>query len=163
MTKCEIGITKVEVDLKDLETLIFSTGVLKHIENSITSYRNDPFVKPHLYYTPAFDNLVRAMNSARRKTADTAVAWDEPLSEYDLSVLESFKEAQGTGHELHTIESKMTLKSIEELVCKGYLEKGQSVHGAIWASSTTPELRPLPFQKARLTKRGVDKLNESKS
>lgn len=161
--------TKVTVDLADLETLVFATGVIKQIEGQLASYKSDPFVKPHLNYTSAVNNLVTAMNSAKRGSADTVINWNDPISKFDEAVLQHFEEATALGLEIQTggmregTVSKEFQESVNNLVCKGYLEKGQSVSGAIWSSSTTPELRPLPVYRARITKRGIDKLNENRS
>src|SRR5690348_875382 len=78
---------KVEVDLKDLETIIYASAAIKSIEAALAGRQHDPFVKPHLQYTEAHNNLVFAMNSARRKTADTVIPWEGELSDSEIRFL----------------------------------------------------------------------------
>lgn len=40
--------TKVVVDLKDLETAVFAAYAVKQIEQALDQRQRDPFVKPHL-------------------------------------------------------------------------------------------------------------------
>ena len=78
---------KVEVEIEDLETIIFATSVIKTIESALQQRKQDPFVHPHLDYSKASEALTAAMNSARRAVADTKVEWDGALTDKEKELL----------------------------------------------------------------------------
>lgn len=146
---------KVEVDLDDLETLIFATGVINTIESALVQRKQDPFVKPHLDYTNAQRNLVAAMNSAKRVEANTAVAWDGALSKEEINFLQS-------DDILSVIDGVTRLKQpeIDSLAAKGCIQIGQMCEGAVWPGESKADIRPLSKFLVRITVRGLDKLEK---
>src|ERR1700743_2886158 len=81
---------KAEIEVEDLETLVFATAVIKQIEQNLRSRKEDPFVKPHLDYSKAVDAATLAMNSARRANSDARTAWDGDLSKDEIKFLQQF-------------------------------------------------------------------------
>lgn len=153
---------RVEVELEDLETIVFATAALKTIEAALRSRREDPFVKPHLEFGTAHNNLVAAMNGARRSAAaDTATLWDGTLSKKELELLEQFIKSpvlqiDGTFRTEHD--------EVDSLVSKGCLRMGQLVQGAVWPGESRPDIQAVPGFALTITQRGKEKLaNETKS
>lgn len=84
--------TKVVVDLKDLETAVFSAYAVKQIEQALDQRQRDPFVKPHLQYAEAVERLLQVVRSEQRKTSGTLVEWDGELSNSELQYLREVDE-----------------------------------------------------------------------
>lgn len=118
---------KVEVDLEDLETIVFATAVIKNIETQLASRIEDPFVKPHLDYSKAHNNLVTVLNSAKRSQADTKTPWDEKLDKKEIDLLKEFGKVsvfEVAG------DFRMGQSEVDSLAAKGCLHIGQLVAGA---------------------------------
>ena len=158
---------KVEVNLEDLECIVFATAVIKTIEGALASRKTDPFVRPHLDYTMAHDNLVSAMNAARRTESGTAVGWDDPLTEKEIEFLKEINDkieklSVGRSYYLISDNDSNFLKKKEKadsLACKGCVRIGQSVEGIIWPGDKQPELHKGVVFVVQITQRGLDKLN----
>lgn len=150
---------KVEVDLEDLETIIFATAVIKTIETQLAARRVDPFIKPHLAYSNAHDNLVSAMNSARRGSEQLQTLWNGELTEDELSFLTELDkiivlEVDG--------EHRRKSEWIDSLASKGCLMIGQCVAGAVWPGADKADLKPVAMFAIKITRRGHDKLEKLK-
>ena len=157
---------KVEVDIEDLETIIYATAIIKTIESSLKTRKQDPFVNPHLEYTKAHDQLVAAMNGARRANAPTVTTWDGELSSKELKLLQQFMTAP-----VFEVSPEYKLKhdEVDSLTAKGCIRIGQLVAGAVWPGEPKADIRPVAGFALAITKRGNDKLakalqkDESKS
>jgi len=147
---------KVEVEIEDLETLLHATGVIKTIESSLRSYKEDPFVKPHLFYSEASNRLASAMNSARRAAAGTATPWDGELNDKEAQWLAQYSEKM-TITEV-TPGFRIKAKEIDTLAAKGCVKIGQGVKGAIWPGEIKADIRPTELYAVAITGRGIDKL-----
>src|SRR6185503_9432351 len=145
----------VEVDEKDLETLIFATAAIKQIEQALAQRNHDPFVRLHLDYSAAHDRLVAAWRSAQRAKAGTAVDWDGDLTEVEASFLIAIKKAEFC-YEV-TGDFRLKNKAIDDLASKGCVQIGQRTTGVVWSGEARPDLRPLPNFGVRITQRGIDK------
>lgn len=146
---------KAEVEFEDLETIVFATAVIKQIETALAARKQDPFVRPHLTYTNAHNNLTAAMNSAQRAQADTSVAWDGELTEKEIKLLEDFVavpvfEIDGEYRKKH--------KEIDTLSAKGCVRVGQLVSGAVWPGESKADIKPVAGFAVAITQRGKDKL-----
>lgn len=144
----------VEVDIKDLEKITFATAIIKTIENAFTARSNDPFVKPHLEFADAHNNLVTAITHARRADSDTTTPWDGELTEKEIRVLEqleaiSVREVLG--------DQRMKTKEIDSLAAKGCLRIGQLVRGCVWPGEQKPDIRPEHGYAISITDRGRKK------
>ena len=149
---------KVEVELEDLETIIFATAAIKTIEGALASRKQDPFVKPHLEFTNAHNNLVAAMNSARRATAGTVTQWDGVLDKNEIKLLKEFDtvnvfEVDGSYRALH--------KEVDTLMSKGCIRIGQLVAGAVWPGEPKADIKPVEGFALAITQRGRDKLEQA--
>jgi hypothetical protein len=152
---------KVEVEIEDLETIVFATAIIKIIESNLKTRKEDPFVQPHLEYTKAHDSLVLAMNSARRSSSPTTVPWDGELSKNELRLLTSFKIA--TQHEPNPVfeispEYRLKHEEVDGLVSKGCIRIGQLVAGAVWPGEPKADIKPIPGFALSITQRGNEKL-----
>jgi hypothetical protein len=158
----------VTVDLADLETIIFATGVIKTIEGALASRTRDPFVQPHLDYTAAHDRLAAAMRNARRAESGTLVGWDEPLTKEEMGALRYVSaalEQKVPGIRAFVIspedkgEPGRAMSVYDRLAAKGCLKMGQFVQGIVWAGENAPQL--VADEKgyaALITPCGYDKL-----
>lgn len=150
---------KVEVEIEDLETIIYATGVIKTLESALQSRKQDPFVQPHLDYTNAHNNLVAAMNSARRSESnDTKVQWDGELAKDEIKFLQKFDFAPVFEA---TPEYRSKNDVVDNLASKGCVRIGQRVAGAIWPGETRPDLMPVAGFAVAITQRGRDKLKKA--
>lgn len=149
---------KVEVEIEDLETIIFATAVIKTIEGQLQARKQDPFVQPHLDYTKAHDALTLAMNSARRATAGTKVEWDDALDEKELDLLKEFVEVPV--FEVSP-EYRKKIKAVDSLTAKGCIRIGQLVSGAVWPGESKADIRPIEGFALAITPRGKDKLAQA--
>ena len=149
---------KVEVDLGDLETIVFATAAIKSIENALQARKQDPFVKPHLAYAEAHDRLVGAMNGARRATADTKTAWDGDLTIQEVRILKKLWDVP-----LSVIGAEYRQKhpEIDKLLAKGCIRMGQCVEGALWAGETRADIRPTSLFAIAITQRGKEKFEQA--
>jgi hypothetical protein len=86
--------TTVTVDLEDLTTVLFATGVVKTIEGALAARKNDPFVLPHLDFTEAHDRMASEMRNATRAAAGTLINWDAALTEGDIALLRKIVDSQ---------------------------------------------------------------------
>ncbi len=156
--------TSVTVDLEDLKTLVFATGVIKGIDTAITAAKRDPFVRPLLAET--HERLATAMRHAERSAANgsTVIGWDDPLSDEEVKFLRRLNPGPNGQAELSRITSGDRMSGrfpVDALACKGTLVIGQCLVGVLWAGSETPEWKLDPFLIAlKITPRGVAKLAE---
>ena len=146
---------KVEVEIEDLETIIFATAIIKSIESALQQRKQDPFIKPHLDYTAASEALTQAMNSARRSVADTKIEWDGALTKDEQALLKEF--VASNTFEV-TAEFRLKTKEVDQLAAKGCIRIGQLVSGAVWPGEDRPDLRPVQGYALAITSRGKDKL-----
>lgn len=146
---------KVEVEIEDLETLIFATSIIKTFESALQARKTDPFVKPHLDYTNASNNLTVAMNGARRAVSDTKTEWDGALSKDEIALLKEFEKSKV--FEV-TAEFRTKTKEVDTLASKGCLRIGQLVSGAVWPGEERADIRPVPGYALAITPRGTEKL-----
>lgn len=150
---------KVEVEIEDLETIVFATAVIKTVEGALQSRKQDPFVRPHLEYTKAHDALVSAMNSARRSESSgmTVTAWDGDLTDNEIALLEEFEDSPSL-----VINPQFRKKHpVDDLAAKGCLRIGQCVEGAVWPGEAKADIRPLPTFAIAITLRGREKLEKT--
>lgn len=140
--------TTATVELADLETIIFATGVIKTIEGALASRKNDPFVRPHLDFTEAHDRLATVWRNATRAQAGTAVNFDEPLTKTEArlmrDVIESLKvRKEGANLQWFRIHgADKALGEYESLAAKGCIRMGQAVTGVVFAGEDRPQLVP---------------------
>jgi hypothetical protein len=159
---------KVEVEIEDLETIIYATAIIKTIEQQLQSRKQDPFVREHLNYTAAHDALVTAMNHARRGTADTQTQWDGALTKKEidyLTLLEKYKKdtvLPPNPPNPDFDDSVAIWELVDELMAKGCVQKGQAVAGTVWPGDTQADVTASACFHVRLTKRGVEKLAQAK-
>lgn len=151
---------KVEVNLEDLEIIIHATSAIKQIETALSSRKHDPFVKPYLQYNEAHNNLVYAMNAARRSGSGAATDWDGELSDNEFKLLKNFSRTPVL--EVSGFERQQT-KEIDTLLSKGCIKMGQCVVGAVWAGETKADLKPTDDFVIAITQRGKDKLEKLRS
>lgn len=146
---------KVEVELEDLETLIFATSIIKVIEGSLQARKSDPFIKPYLEYTNASNNLTTAMNHARRATAATETAWNGELDAAEIKLLKEFIQSP-----TFQIDGEFRKKrpAVDSLMTKGCIRIGQLVQGAVWPGEDRPDIQAVPGYALAITNRGSDKL-----
>lgn len=154
--------TKVTVDLVDLETIVFATAAIKTIEGALAARHNDPFVQPHLDFTEAHNRLATEMRNAKRADADTLVAWNGTLDDEEIRCLKGFDEP------FLVIEPKdkapkfgQQMSIFDQLAAKGCVEIGQVVSGVVWPGRDRPDIRTDPYYAVRMTQRGYDKLAEA--
>lgn len=149
---------KVEVELEDLETIVFATAVINTIETALQQRKQDPFVKPHLAYSLAHGNLVAAMNGARRASADTATQWDGELDKEELKFLKEF-----ITNPVIEIDGAYRLKhqEVDRLMAKGCIRCGQLVAGAVWPGESKADIKPIAGFAIAITPRGRDKLEKA--
>jgi hypothetical protein len=148
---------KVEVELEDLETTIFAAAAIKTIEEVLNRRKTDPFVKPHLDYTQAHNNLTAVMNSAKRDKSGYRTNWNGELTDEEFKLLKL----------LGTIAVdeippgyRLSVPSYDTLLAKGCIRMGQCVVGAVWAGEQQPDIKPTEMFAVAITQRGRDKLQE---
>lgn len=147
---------KVEVDLDDLETIIFATSVIKQLESALQARKSDPFVKPHLEYTKASEALTQAMNYAKRSANnDTAVQWDGALTDKETELLKEF--VASNVFEI-TSDFRLKTKEVDSLAAKGCIRIGTLCAGAVWPGESKADLKPVEGFALAITQRGKDKL-----
>ena len=149
---------KVEVEFEDLETIVYATAAIKQIETALTARKQDPFVRPHLNFTSAHNNLVAAMNSATRAQADTAIAWDGELTSNEIKFLEEFVAVPV--FEIDGAYRKKN-KEVDTLAAKGCVRIGQLVSGAVWPGELKADIKPIAGYAIAITDRGKDKLSKA--
>jgi hypothetical protein len=149
---------KVEVELEDLETILFSTSAIKNIEAALQARKQDPFVKPKLEYTEAHNKLVEAMNHVRRAAAGTATNWDGKLTKDEIKFLDTLS-GNGVMFEV-TGRERLEQPEIDTLAAKGCVRIGQEVAGAVWSGQDRPDLKPLDSYTIIITDRGSKKLQD---
>lgn len=137
--------TAVTVELPDLETIVFATGIIKTIEGALAGRRNDPFVREHLDFTAAHDRLAAAMRNATRAAAGTAVPFDEPLTKTEVLVLRYILDATDPGKGAHkrfaiSGPDKAGEPAYDRLAAKGCIQIGQFVTGVVWSGADRPEV-----------------------
>lgn len=151
---------KVEVEIEDLETIIFATAVIKNIESQLQARKTDPFVRQHLEYTTASNNLTAAMNGARRSadTSNTITQWDGKLNKDEIKFLQKFD--QYPVFEA-TPDYRLKHDEVDTLAAKGCIRIGQRVAGAIWPGETKADLMPVVGFCVAITQQGRDKLKQA--
>lgn len=152
---------QVTVDLKDLETIIYSTASIKQIEHVLAARKYDPLVKSELEYKSAHDNLVFAMNSAIRAQNQTMTSWDGELTEEELDYLKSLSSSLMERIVPEVDAKKRFELPIDQLAAKGCVKIGQCVRGAIWPGQTQADLKAVDLFAVMITPRGRTKLEES--
>lgn len=148
---------KVEVDFEDLERIIYATAIIKMIESALQSRKQDPFVQPHLNYTEAHNNLVEAMNHAKRADAGTKTEWDGALTDKEIKLLKQFK-AHGVFEVTGTFRFKN--EHVDTLAAKGCIRIGTMVKGAVWPGQERPDIKATENFALAITRRGQDKLEK---
>lgn len=156
---------KVEVDLADLESLVFATAVIKTIEGALAQRQNDPFIKPHLPLTEVHNRLASAMRNATRAEAGTKTNWDEPLTEEERGLLEKINSYVLLGDPplvfQITPNERLRTAEFDTLLAKGCIVLGTPVSGVIWSGDSKPELVKEPLKLlVKLTPRGVLKMTK---
>ena len=151
--------TTVTVDLKDLETLVMATAIIKTIESALQQRKNDPFVKPHLDFTEAHDRLASVMRNATRAEAGTLFGWDDELTKDEIEQLQF---VDGGNCQI-TPAYRLKEPAFDSLAAKGCIVLGQLVNGVVWAGANRPELQVDPKGFAvKITDRGREKLRTLK-
>lgn len=160
--------TAVNVDLADLETIVFATGAIKAIESALANRLVDPFVRPHLDYTAAHDRLATAMRNAARAAAGTLVAFDEPLTKTEVKALRYILDATDPGRKKPGVADLFVISGMDKaglgedmsiydrLAAKGCVQIGQFITGVVWSGAPSPEVRADPERgfAAKITDRG---------
>lgn len=144
----------IEVELDDLEALIYASAAIKNIEGALASYRRDPFVNSMGgKFLPAQKRLEDAVRNAKRGIAhDTAVKFNEPLRSDEATRLkELYCSLMPSG-----VGPLRDDAAAGSLAAKGMIEIGTKVSGAVWPGQDVPALQKDPTALiARLTDRGV--------
>lgn len=156
---------QVTVDLDDLEAIVFGTGVIKNIEGSLASFKNDPFTRTKVPLTEAHDRLASAMRNARRAGADTLVKWDEPLTKEEQIALAAVAAACKEAGDVKVLSGKQkggsgVMSDWDRIAAKGMIEMGQFITGILWAGQQSPAITAKPEFAARLTSRGKNMLEQ---
>jgi len=154
---------KVEVDIKDLETLVFATAAIKKIETALSTRKHDPFVKPYLEFNEAHNNLTTALTHAKRSqnSANYATPWDGELSIKEIKYLQdvacytTYKTVSG---EERNPASQGYNDVVDSLMAKGCIKMGQLVSGIVWSGEDQPFLEKMPSFGVAITPRGREKL-----
>lgn len=131
--------TTVSVDLADLEKLVFVTGAIKAIESALDQRKRDPFVIQHLDFSDAHNRLASAMRNAQRGNAGTLINYNEPLTEEELELLKKVEPGFWITKKQKAPLRGQEMSIWDRIMCKGYIEIGQVVSGAIFAGSTQVE------------------------
>lgn len=157
---------QVTVDLEDLERIVYAASAVKQIEGALAAWKRDPFVQPHLEFTPAQKRLESAMRNAKRAAADTVVKYDEPLTEEEASMLsevvDSFVAVEITASEKAPKPGEL-MSIYDRLAAKGAVEIGQKLNGVLWAGADRPEIVPVPKYLVRETARGCGMLAQKRA
>jgi hypothetical protein len=148
---------KVEVELEDLETIIFATAIIKQIESSLAARKQDPFIRPHLDYNQAHDALTLAMNSARRANTNTATQWDGELNDNEIQLLKIL--VVNPVKEISAGYRKQ-YEEVDTLAAKGCIRIGQQVIGAVWPGADKADIKPYGGFSLMITQRGKDKIEK---
>lgn len=156
----------VAVDIEDLERLVFATSVLKTIEGALASYKEDPFVKPHLDFTSAHNRLASVVRNFHRSARqDTLIKFDAPLEPDEIAMLRELDSTeQDTPWRLLSVKDKLPKRGEEmsvfdRLAAKGCIVMGNFMKGVRWADDPKPQLQADPSGFAiKLTDRGRQKL-----
>jgi hypothetical protein len=161
---------KVEVELEDLETIVFATAAIKQIENALSGRKNDPFVRPYLQYSEAHSNLTTAMTHAKRSKEAYATPWNGELSEEEITYLQSLdafdrnKERRNSlnpdGYDKVSGDQRIKHQEIDSLLAKGCIKMGTLCYGVLWSGESQPSLRQTPEFATMITPRGRTKLEE---
>lgn len=179
--------TTVTVELEDLKTLVFATGVIKTIEGALAQRKRDPFVQSHLDFTDAHNRLAAEMRNAERSAAGTLIQWDGELSRDEINFLSLFityeddpkltqeysKKLRGVALEFQVdqwsgmVMPWLTVTAhkkgfLDGLSAKGCIQVGQLASGVVWSGEDRPSLQPRTSHYAvRITDRGCKKLEQS--
>ena len=148
---------KVEVELADLETIVFATAAIKTIEEVLNRRKTDPFVKPHLDYTIAHNNLTAAMNGANRAKTGYLVDWNGELTDEEFKLL---KQLDTIAVDEIPPGYRISIPAYDTLLAKGCIRMGQCVVGAVWAGEQKPDIKPVDMFAVSITKRGKEKLDQ---
>jgi hypothetical protein len=148
----------VEVDLDDLEALIYASAAIKNIESAIVTYKRDPFVQQMQgKFLPAQKRLETLVRNAKRSAArrDTVVHFDAPLTEAMAKFLVRLY-AQRDQYGYSSIEFSYKLQ-VDDLAVRGMIEPGQYVYGGQWTGDDYPIVRIDPaYLMVRFTVRGEE-------
>ena len=153
--------TTVTVDLADLETIVFATGVIKTIEGALNSFKRDPFVQPHLNYTEAHNRLAALMRDAQRADAGTLIPYNEPLGKQELVRL---RDASSSGFYISrddkVPEEGEDMSIWDRLMSKGVIVMGQVVTGVVYSGAPSVEQLVVDPQRfaVKITDRGRNAL-----
>ena len=162
----------VEVDLDDLEALIFVSAAIKNIEGALMSFRRDPFVQSAQgKFIPAQKRLEVACRNAKRSAApkdgpyykNTMVHFDEPMLTENKKLLVSLY-ASRNQHGLVRVQthaSSLEAKhgpvklALDSLSVRGMIEVGNYVDGGLWLGDDFPIIGVNhEFYMVRFTARG---------
>lgn len=153
---------KVEVEAKDLETIVFATAAIKKIESALSTRKHDPFVKPYLEFNEAHNNLNTALIHAKRSenSKEYATPWDGELSIKEIKYLQdvscymTYKTVSG---EERNPASSAYNDVVDSLMAKGCIKMGQLVSGIVWNGEDQPFLEKMPSFGVAITSRGLEK------
>lgn len=150
----------VTVDLSDLETLIFTTGALKTVEEALNKRKGDPFVRAHLDFTDAHNRLVERYREASR-SRDNYMGYNNPLTKEEIQYMNEL-DLSKPGYFIYHDESFMQPRSyIMSLLTKGMVRRGRYLNGVLWDGDTHPQLKEDDKGFAvRLTTRGATTIAE---
>ena len=154
--------TEVSVDLDDLKALVYATGAVKAIEQTIIQARRDPFSAP--YMTMSHGRIAQAILHAERsaRSGETATGWDDPLSDGEVDLLMKCGDER-MPFERFTRANRASMP-IDSLASKGMIIIGQCVHAVIWAGASTVSdvIADGVWFAVKVTPRGEKKLRELK-
>jgi hypothetical protein len=146
----------VTVDLEDLRKLVYATGAMKAIEGILDTRKRDPFVELGKPFTEAHDRIAAAMRDIDRGNADTAVKYNEPLTEEEYKALKNLDGWITRKQKAPDPKKNETMSVWDRLAAKGCVVIGQAVTGIVWAGAPSvsdvianPDKFPI-----RLTERG---------
>ena len=156
---------KVEVEIQDLETIVFATAAIKKIETALSTRKHDPFVKPYLEFNEAHNNLTTALTHAKRSqnSQDYATPWDGELSIKEIKYLQdvsSYTTYKTVSGDERNPASQGYNDVVDSLMAKGCIKMGQLVSGIVWAGEEHPFLEKMPSFGVAITLRGRTKLTK---
>jgi hypothetical protein len=165
--------TVVEVDLDDLEALVFASAAIKQIEGTLVAYRRDPFTQDAAgRFVRAQKRLESVMRDARRRerSGETVIAYNDPLTAEEGAMLRGLVDRRDQfDYTAITVEEKLPLhdrqfSAVDQLAAKGMIEVGSYVYGGSWNGDDHPVIRIDPNRyMVRFTARGEAEVNRMRA